>query len=94
MNLRNNGDAAFQGHLAWSERIQSSQLASEVVANLEGRAPEIWRRSTYCVKRARTYRNAVDDAFTVESKEPLRRAACHDCVDWGITREQLTKHRK
>ena len=58
-----------RGHRAWSKRIQDSPLAAAVVAGLEGRAPEIWRRTFDLLrKESPEYRNAVDDEFTAESK--------------------------
>jgi hypothetical protein len=59
-----------RGHPSvWSERIQESALAAEVVASLEGRASEIWRRTFDLLrKESPEYRNAVDDEFTAESK--------------------------
>lgn len=127
----------YKGHLAWSERIRDSHLASKVIASLEGRAPEIWRCTFDLLrKESPEYRNAVDDEFTVESKShcgellaaivaigagrlknpdlfafvrkhaewrarhqvPLV-ASLHAYrlahkTYWGITREQLTQHRK
>jgi hypothetical protein len=60
----------YRGHpLVWSERIKESLLAAEVVASLAGRAPEIWRRTFDLLrKESPEYRNAVDDEFTIESK--------------------------
>lgn len=60
----------YRGHpLVWSERIQESPVAAEVVASLAGRAPEIWQRTFDLLrKESPEYRNAVDDEFTVESK--------------------------
>ncbi|MCL4486683.1 MAG: helix-turn-helix domain-containing protein [Chloroflexi bacterium] len=127
----------YQGYLAWSERIRDSPLAAEVVASLEGRAPEIWRRTFDLLrKESPEYRNAVDDEFTVESKshcgellativaigagrlkgsDPFTFVRKHaewrarhqvplvaslhayrlaHKTYWGITREQLTQHRK
>src|SRR5579883_596435 len=127
----------YRGHLAWSERIQDSRLATEVVASLEGRAPEIWRRTFDLLrKESPEYRNAVDDEFTVESKthcgellsaivaigagrlkgaDPFAFVRKHaewrarhqvplvaslhayrlaHKTYWGITREQLSQHRK
>ena len=53
----------------WSERFRRSALAREVVASLEGRAQEIWRRTFDLLrKESPEYRNAVDDEFTAESK--------------------------
>jgi hypothetical protein len=62
--------SSYRGHpLVWSERIRESRLAAAVVASLEGRAPEIWRRTFDLLrKESPEYRNAVDDQFTVESK--------------------------
>jgi hypothetical protein len=62
--------SSYRGHpLVWSERIRESRLAAAVVASLEGRAPEIWRRTFDLLrKESPEYRNAVDDEFTVESK--------------------------
>jgi hypothetical protein len=55
--------------IVWSERIQESSLATELVAGLEGRAPEILRRTFDLLrKESPEYRNAVDDKFTAESK--------------------------
>jgi len=53
----------------WSERLQQSPLARATVANLEGRAEEIWKRTFDLLrKESPEYRNAVDDDFTAESK--------------------------
>ena len=53
----------------WRERFRKSPLAREVIASLEGRAQEIWRRTLDLLrKESPEYRNAVDDEFTVESK--------------------------
>jgi hypothetical protein len=53
----------------WSERLRQSPLARGVVAGLEGRAGEIWRRTFDLLrKESPEYRNAVDDEFTAESK--------------------------
>src|SRR5579864_803269 len=126
-----------KSHLVWSERIRDSPLAMEVVAGLEGRASEIWRR-TFDLLREESpeYRNAVDDEFTAESKshcgelltmivaigagrlkgpDPFAFVRKHaewrtrhqvplvaslhayrlaHKTYWGITREQLTRHRK
>lgn len=53
----------------WRERFRKSPLARQVIASLEGRAPEIWRRTFDLLrKESPEYRNAVDDEFTAESK--------------------------
>jgi len=53
----------------WSEKLQQSPLAAGVVASLEDRAQEIWRRTFELLrKESPEYRNAVDDEFTAESK--------------------------
>src|SRR5206468_4328884 len=55
--------------MEWRERFQKAPLARDVVASLEGRAPEIWRRTFDLLrKESPEYRNAVDDEFTAESK--------------------------
>jgi PucR-like helix-turn-helix protein len=54
---------------AWKERFRKTPLARTVVVELEGRAPEIWRRTFDLLRRdSPEYRNAVDDEFTAESK--------------------------
>ena len=131
------GMSDYRGYLAWSERIQDSPLAAEVVASLEGRAPEIWRRTFDLLRKdSPEYRNSVDDEFTAESKshcgellttivaigagrlkgpDPFAFVGKHaewrarhqvplvaslhayrlaHKTYWGITREQLTQHRK
>ena len=53
----------------WKDRFRKTPLARTVVAALEGRAPEIWRRTFDLLRRdSPEYRNAVDDEFTAESK--------------------------
>jgi sugar diacid utilization regulator len=53
----------------WRRRFQLSPLARDVVAQLAGRAEEIWRGTFDLLrKESPEYRNAVDDEFTIESK--------------------------
>lgn len=54
---------------SWNKRISSSVLATEVIAGLDDRAAEIWKGTFDLLrKQSPEYRNAVDDAFTAESK--------------------------
>jgi hypothetical protein len=53
----------------WSKRFRTAPLASHVVAGLQKRSGEIWRRTFELLQRESSeYRNAVDDEFTKESK--------------------------
>ena len=61
----------------WSDRFRKAPLAASVVASLDGRAAEIWRRTFDLLQReSPEYRNSVDEEFTRESqshcKELLR----------------------
>ena len=71
MNLHNAVMSNIELQIAeWSERLQESPLARATVASLEGRAPEIWKRTFDLLRReSPEYRNAVDDEFTAESKD-------------------------
>src|SRR5436305_6969232 len=53
----------------WKKRISSSALAAEVIAGLDHRTDEIWKGTFDLLrKESPEYRNAVDEAFTSESK--------------------------
>jgi len=53
----------------WSERFRNAPLAASVVASLDGRAGDIWRRTFELLKReSPEYRNSVDEEFTRESQ--------------------------
>ena len=53
----------------WRAHFQKTPLAREAVISLAGRAQEIWRRTFDVLRKdSPEYRNAVDDAFTAESK--------------------------
>ncbi|HVM98661.1 MAG TPA: helix-turn-helix domain-containing protein [Caulobacteraceae bacterium] len=53
----------------WSDRFRDVPLARTVVVGLRPRADEIWRHAFELLQReSPEYRNAVDDAFTEESK--------------------------
>lgn len=53
----------------WSARFRETPLASRVVAGLQRRSGEIWRRTFELLRReSLEYRNSVDDEFTRESQ--------------------------
>lgn len=55
---------------SWNKTISGSVLATEVIAGLDHRAAEIWKGTFDLLrKESPEYRNAVDEAFTSESKK-------------------------
>jgi hypothetical protein len=57
----------------WSRRFRQAPLAQSVVAVLDRRSDEIWRRTFDLLRReSPEYRNAVDDEFTKESQSHCR----------------------
>jgi hypothetical protein len=53
----------------WKERFAKAPLARKIVADLEGRRQDIWRRTFELLQEeSPEYRNAVDDEFTAESR--------------------------
>jgi sugar diacid utilization regulator len=53
----------------WSRRLKADALASKVIADLRGRADEIWHGAfSLLQEESAEYRNSVDDEFTKESK--------------------------
>ncbi|MBZ5676348.1 MAG: helix-turn-helix domain-containing protein [Acidobacteriia bacterium] len=57
----------------WSRRFRKAPLASRVVAGLQNRSADIWRRTFELLQReSPEYRNSVDEAFTKESKSHCR----------------------
>src|SRR5579872_3218815 len=53
----------------WGERFRKTPLAARVVASLDERAGEIWKRTFDLLQQeSPEYRNSVDEEFTGESQ--------------------------